>query len=394
MNLYHRPTWAEISLGAVWHNVREFRRVLPPNIKLMAVVKANAYGHGAVEVSREAMRAGAEWLGVAFMDEALQLRRAGVEAPILVMGYTPPDAVRIARDFNVAIAVYSEEVLEALAAAGGDGARPIAVHIKLDTGMGRIGLVGEREAIAFIDRALAIPGVRVEGLFTHYACADETDKSYTYAQHRLFRRIVDHYRSRGVIFDCLHAGNSATGIDMPELTGNMLRLGISMYGFYPSEEVRRTRVQLQPVMSLKTRIVMVKTLPPGSGVSYGAVYRTRGDEVIATIPIGYADGYSRMLSGRAQALVRGVRVPVVGRICMDQCMLDVTGVPGAAVGDEVILFGGNGEPAISADELARQLGTIHYEITCMVSARVPRVYLREDGTVDHVVNSVAANIYQ
>lgn len=393
MNPYYRPTWAEISLDAVRHNVGEFRRVLPPHVKLMAVVKANAYGHGAVEVAQEAVRAGAAWLGVAFMDEALQLRRAGVTAPILVMGYTPPEAVRLAREYNVAIAVYSSEVLEALQAEGSKE-RPIAVHVKMDTGMGRIGLVGERETITFIDRLLGIPGVRVEGLFTHYACADETDKSYTHGQYRQFCRIIDHYRSRGVAFDCLHAGNSATGIDLPELTGNMLRLGIGLYGFYPSEEVNRTRVRLRPVMSLKTRIVMVKTLPPGSGVSYGIVYRTRGEETIATIPVGYADGYSRLLSGRAEALVRGVRAPVVGRICMDQCMLNVTGVPGAAVGDEVTLFGGCGGAAISADELARKLGTIHYEITCMVSARVPRVYLRDDGTVDHVVNPVIPSIYQ
>jgi len=392
VNVYNRLTWAEISLGAVRHNVSEFRRVLPPNIKIMAVVKANAYGHGAVEVAGEAIRAGAEWLGVALMDEALQLRKAGIEAPILVMGYTPPEAVPLARDYNVALTVYSEEMLEALSAAG-DGSRPIAVHVKLDTGMGRIGLVGERDAIRFIDRLLATPGVRVEGLFTHYACADEADKSYTLEQHRRFQNIVGHYRARGVEFDLLHAGNSATGIDNPELTGNMLRLGISLYGFYPSEEVNRTRVNLRPVMSLKTKIVMIKTLPAGSGISYGAVYRTRGEETIATIPIGYADGYSRLLSGKAQALVRGVRVPVVGRICMDQCMLNVTGVPGASVGDEVILIGESGGETISAEELARLMGTIHYEVTCMVSARVPRVYLRKDGSVDHIVNAVVPNLY-
>jgi alanine racemase len=385
LNTFHRPTWAEISLDAVGHNISEFRRVLSRDKKIMAVVKANAYGHGAVEVAEEAVRCGIDYLGVAFMDEAIQLRKAGLQAPVLVMGYTPVEALELARRYNVAVAVFSEEVLQALEKGASDSP-DIRIHIKLDTGMGRVGVRGERESIDFIDRARAIPGVHVEGLFTHYACADETDKSYTIEQYRRFQQIVNHYAVRGIEFPLLHAGNSATGIDTPDMVSTMLRLGISLYGFYPSDEVNKERVDLRPVMSYKTKIVLVRVLPVGSAVSYGATYVTQGEERIATIPVGYGDGYTRLLNGRAHVLVRGQRVPVVGRICMDQCMINVSDIPDASVGDEVVLFGVQEPHEISADELARALGTINYEITCMVSYRVPRVYMRDHKQVFRVVN--------
>jgi len=264
--------------------------------------------------------------------------------------------------------------------------KTLSIHIKLDTGMGRVGVRGQQESIAFINKARSIANVNVEGLFTHYACADEADKSFTIAQHRRFEGIVGYYASVGVEFSFLHAGNSATGIDTPDMVSTMLRLGISLYGFYPSNEVERERVELRPVMSYKTKIIMVKILPPDTPVSYGATYRTQTEEKIATIPVGYGDGYTRLLTGQAYVLVRGHRVPVVGRICMDQCMIDVTAIPDVAVGDEVVLFGVQGSEMISADELARTLGTINYEITCMVSYRVPRIYRRDQGQVERVVN--------
>lgn len=384
---FHRPTWAEISLDAIHHNIGQFRNALPADMGIMAVVKANAYGHGAVEVAAEAMRSGADYLAVAFLDEAAQLRNAGITSPILVLGYSSPEEIEFAARLDVAITVYSEDVLHALeSTAKRHAERPIRIHIKVDTGMGRIGVAAGRDAISFIDRALQLRGIEVEGLFTHYACADESDKSYTYEQYRRFEEIVSHYRERGIEFRYVHAGNSATGIDTPELSYNMLRLGISMYGFYPSEEVNKKRVDLRPAMAYKTRIVMVKTMPAGSGVSYGATYRTSDDEVIATIPVGYADGFTRQLTGKVDVLVHGVRVPVVGRICMDQCMIHVTGVPDVAIGDEVVLFGRQGDQAIPAEEWAEKLGTIHYEIPCMVNYRVPRVFVRDDGERVKVVN--------
>lgn len=383
MDSFYRPTWAEISLDALRHNLKSFRRILPDTINILAVVKADAYGHGAVHIAREAIAEGASYLAVAFIDEALELRRAGIHTPILVLGCTPPEAIPLAVDYDITINVYNSEFLDALARRQ-PSERPVRVHIKLDTGMGRLGLYREEEIIALIQRALSLPGVQVEGLFTHFACADEEDKTYTYEQYRKFDRIVKHFADQGVTFPYLHTGNSATAIEFPNLSYNMIRLGIAMYGLYPSMEVNRERIELTPVMSLKTRIVMLKTMPEGAGVSYGSRYHTREGERLGTLPVGYADGFSRMLTGKAQALVRGYQVPVVGTICMDQCMISVAEVPGVELGDEVVLFGTQGASTISADQLASQLGTINYEITCMIAHRVPRVYVEDGGTVDAV----------
>ncbi|WP_040950516.1 alanine racemase [Gorillibacterium massiliense] len=385
MDSFYRQTRIEVSLDALKHNLQEFRRVLPDSVGMMAIVKADAYRHGSVEISKEALACGASYLGTAFLDEALELRRAGIDGPILVLGYTPVEGIAKAREYGITLNVYSEEILEALAEYR-EGEPLVKIHIKIDSGMGRLGLYEEEQAISFIDRALSLPGVEVEGLFTHYACADEADKTSVREQYRRFSRIVEHYRTKGVHFPYLHAGNSAAAIDTPELSYNMVRLGISMYGLYPSDEVDQEIVQLQPVMSLKTGISMLKTLPAGSGISYGHKYFTsRDEEKIATLPIGYADGYSRLLTGKAYALVRGQKVPVIGTICMDQCMIDVTDVPEIGLEDEVVMFGSQGEETISADDIARELGTINYEILCMISHRVPRVYIR-GGEVVKTIN--------
>lgn len=384
LDSFYRPTWVEISLNALRHNLASFRRILPDTINIMAVVKADGYGHGALQIAREAVAAGASYLAVAFLDEALELRRAGIDTPILILGYTPPEAIPLAADYDITLNVWSAEVLDALAGRK-PSERPVRIHIKLDTGMGRLGLFREDDTIAFIKKALSLPGVQVEGLFTHFACADEEDKTYTYEQVEKFDRIVKHFAHQGVTFPYLHTGNSATAIEFPELSYNMIRLGIAIYGLYPSAEVNRERIELEPVMSLKTRIVNLKTMREGAGVSYGTIYHTREGERIATLPVGYADGFSRMLTGRAQALVRGYQVPVAGTICMDQCMISVTDVPGVELGDEVVLFGTQDGGTISADQLAAQLGTINYEITCMIAHRVPRVYT-VDGRTVNIVN--------
>ena len=385
MDTYYRPTRAEISLDALSRNIAAFRRALAPGTKLMASVKANAYGHGAVEIARESVSAGADMLGVAFLDEAVQLRRGGIEAPILVLGYVPPEGFSVARELDISVAMFREDALEAAAR---PGTRPLRVHVKVDTGMGRLGVLPE-EAVRFVERAMRTPGVEVEGLFTHFARADEADKSYTRLQHERFAAVTEAVRRRGLDIPLIHLGNSAAGIDTPEWTGGMLRLGIGMYGLYPSAEVGKTRIELEPVLTLKTEIVMTKTAPPGWGISYGTRYVTRGEERIGTLPIGYADGYSRMLTGKAEALVRGVRVPVLGTICMDQCMIALGpadraegfGSPVEA-GEEVVLIGRQGDEVITADEIASQLGTINYEIVCMLAARVPRVYIRGGKPVE------------
>ncbi|MCI3922737.1 alanine racemase [Paenibacillus sp. TRM 82003] len=374
----YRWTRAEIDLDALHHNLGQFRKALGADIDIMAVVKANAYGHGAVKVAEEAMASGAAtYLAAAFLDEALELRHHGIKAPILVLGYTPAAGVEVARANDITLTVFDDAVLDAAAAAVDPRQPKLKIHVKVDTGMGRLGLADAASAIRFIERARQAPGVEVEGLYTHYACADECDKTHVKGQHRRLAEVVEHFRKQQINFKYIHAGNSATGIDTPELTYNMLRLGVSMYGMYPSDEVERTRVDLKPVMSLKTGVVMVKTVPQGTGISYGANYVTKEPlERIATLPIGYADGFTRMLNGKAEALLRGRRVPVVGNICMDQCMVRVDEGE-ASVGDEVVLFGKQGEETILVDELANRLGTINYEITCMVSHRVPRVYVKK-----------------
>ncbi|SDX44946.1 alanine racemase [Paenibacillus sp. CF384] len=385
MNAYYRPTRAEISLDALSHNLQSFRRAMPEGMKLMASVKANAYGHGAIETAREAERCGVDFLGVAFLDEALQLRQAGIKTNILVLGYVPPQGLAAARDADIAIALFSDEILEAAAALPAAD-KKLAVHVKIDTGMGRLGLLAGEDALAFISRAMEQPGIHVEGLFTHYAKADEADKSYTQLQYERFSTFVKQLKAADLHIPIIHAANSAAGIDTPEMGGGMLRLGISMYGLYPSAECNRQRVQLEPVMTLKTAVVMVKDVPEGWGISYGTRYVTKGNERIGTLPVGYADGFSRMLSGKAEVLLRGQRARVLGTICMDQCMIALDDADAAQqgpvqVGEEVVLMGRQGDEVISAEEFEEKLGTINYEVICMVAARVPRVYMRGQQVV-------------
>ncbi|GAA5347045.1 alanine racemase [Planifilum fimeticola] len=381
---YFRDTVAEVDLDAIRHNVRQFRKHLPESVRLMAVVKADAYGHGAVPVARAALSAGADCLAVAFLDEALELRAAGVSAPILVMGYTPPRAVGEAIRNNITLTVYSEEVVEALGRQAAREGKSVDVHVKVDTGMGRLGLL-EEEMSAFLRHLARFPHLRIGGLFTHFACADESDKGYTRFQYRRLLGFVDRLREAGADAPLIHCSNSAAAIDLPEYGHSLVRLGISMYGYYPSEEVNRRAVRLKPALTLKTRIVRLKRPPAGTGISYGKTVTVDGSRWIATVPIGYADGLSRRLSNRGSALVRGRRVPIVGRVCMDQTMLDVTEAMPAAVGDEVVLYGRQGDEVISVDEVARLLDTISYEVTCAVGRRVPRVYL-EGGKRVGVIN--------
>jgi alanine racemase len=378
--------WAEIDLPAIAHNVRELRRRTDPKAKLMAVVKANGYGHGAVEVARTALASGAEWLGVARLAEAVALREAGFGAPILVLGYTPPAAAEHLIEYDLGQSVYSLAAAQAYSNAAVSRGRRISVHLKVDTGMGRLGLVpaalaGQGSAggagEAFIRTATAIlrlPGIEAEGIFTHFAAADSADPSYAKQQLGLFLEVLAALRAAGIEFPVRHAANSAAVIQLPESHLDLVRPGIALYGLKPSEETDLTGITLKPAMTFKTRIIHLKAVPAGTSISYGMTHRTISPTVIGTIPTGYADGYRRLHSSKGQMLVRGHRVPVVGRVCMDLSMLDVGAVPGVEVEDEVVIFGRQGEDFISADDLARELGTINYEIVCDLTARVPRVY--------------------
>lgn len=369
-----RPVWAEIDLDAVAGNVRLLKR-RANGAALMAVVKANAYGHGAVAVARAALAAGADRLGVICVDEGEQLRRAGVTAPILVMGHTPAtDAVRVV-ELSLTATVASRETAEALARAAAQQGVRLAVHVKVDTGLNRYGL-SPNEALTLVDWLRDLPSLEVEGLFTHFASADDTDKGYTLDQYARFRQVAE-------ALDWVpirHVANTATLLDMPDLSLEMVRPGLGIYGLYPSGEIRRD-LGLVPVLSLKSRIVRLNALAPGDSVSYGRTWRAARPSLIGLVMCGYADGLPRSLSNRGNVLVRGQRVPIVGRICMDMCMVDVTDVPGVAVGDEVVLIGCQGEEEITADEVAELAGTISYEILCGITPRVPRLYLRAGGVV-------------
>lgn len=368
-----RPVWAEVDLGAIAHNVGELIRVKDPRAKLMAVVKANGYGHGAVPVARTALAAGAEWLGVAIVAEALELRRAGLTAPVLILGFTPPEQSEAVVAADISQTVDTVEAARALSEAATRLGRSAKVHLKVDTGMGRLGVTPDDDGLA-VARAIAdLPGLAMEGVFTHFATADAADKGYAHRQFSRFTEFLSRLEAAGLRFRIKHAANSAALIELPETHLDLVRAGIAIYGLYPSDEVER-RVDLRPAMSVKARIAHLKEVPAGTGLSYGQTFVTGHASSVATLPIGYADGYPRSLSSRGIVLVRGRRAPVIGRVCMDQCLVDVTDVPGVGPGDEVVLLGRQGDEAVTADDLARLEGTINYEVVCAITARVPRVY--------------------
>lgn len=379
--------WAEIDLNAIANNVRELRRRTRPQAKLMAVVKANGYGHGAAAVARTALENSAEWLGVARLAEAVELREEGLDAPVLVFGYTPPeDAARLI-DYDLRQSVYSVEAARAYSGAAEARGRKIRVHLKVDTGMGRLGMVpaapggpnpGQAVSEGFMREVTAVarlPGLHAEGIFTHFAASDSADLSSARRQLALFNEVLSALRSRGMEFEVRHAANSAAVITLPESHLDLVRPGISLYGLRPSAEVGLAGISLKPAMALKARIIHLKAVAAGTCISYGMTFRTPRPTVIATVPAGYADGFRRQFSSKGEMLVHGRRVPVVGRVCMDLTMLDVGAVRDVAVGHEAVIFGRQEGAALSVDDLARELGTINYEVVCGVTARVPRVYL-------------------
>jgi alanine racemase len=380
--------WSEIDLNAISCNVRELRRITSPGSRLMAVVKANGYGHGAVEVALAALKNGADCLGVARMDEGLHLRRAGITVPILILGYTPPEHSQALVAHRLTQTVYTFEAAEALSEAAALLQTRATVHIKVDTGMGRLGLLPDSPRISLLGKHLPgnaqrvvesifrLPHIEIEGIFTHFASADSQDKTYTLQQLERFLEFLDKLKIHGLEFPLRHAANSAALIDLPETHLDMVRPGISLYGFYPSAEVNKERISLTPAMMLKTRIIHVKMVPAGFHVSYGLTYQTENPTVIATVSAGYADGLNRLLSSRGQMLVRGSRAGIVGRICMDLTLLDVGHVPDVQIGDEVVIFGSQGQEFIPVEEMAQTLNTIHYEIMTSLASRVERVFVK------------------
>jgi alanine racemase len=366
-----RPTAARISLSALTHNFEEVTRRANGR-KVLAVVKANAYGHGLVPVARHLLERGAHMLGVALVEEGRELREAGIEAPILVMGPVFPEQADAVAALRLTPALSNNTVARALDDAARRRSRRIAVHVKIDTGMSRTG-VSPEAAPDLIREMNSLDGIVVEGLMTHFADADLRDKAFAAQQMERFENLIRTLTDQGISIPLRHAANSASILDYPRALFTMVRPGLMLYGYDPVEG-NASGAALQPVLSLVTRIFLLKKLPAGTPISYGRTFVTGRESLIATIPIGYADGFSRSLSNCGEALVRGARVPVTGRVCMDMTMLDVTDVPGVREGDEVVLIGSSGSERITAADLAAKTGTIPYEVLCGISSRVPRIF--------------------
>lgn len=339
----------------------------------MAVVKANGYGHGILEVSQVCHEQGVDFLGVASLDEAMTLREAGMKLPILVLGYIPQEFAHTVVSEGVRATIFESGLAEALSRAAVELGQTAHLHIKIDTGMGRLGYRANLDTIQEIARLSRLPGLHLEGIFTHFALADVPDKSYTLEQLRVFEELLSGLAGEGVEFEIRHCANSAALMEIPQTRFNMVRAGIAIYGLYPDPDHRPPGFNLIPAMQLKSRVSFVKTLHSGQSVSYGRTYYCTDETRVATVPIGYADGYSRLLSNRAWAYINGQKAPLIGTVCMDQVVFDVSAIPGVKEGDEVLLFGRT-ENGVTADDLAGIIGTINYEIVCAVSSRVPRIY--------------------
>jgi len=376
-----RPVWAEINLDHLAHNMKEIRKLVPKETLVTAVVKADGYGHGAVEIAETLLENGADRLAVGTLSEAVELRRVVSAVPILILGYTPDSCAEEVIKNNITQTLYSVEQAKNFSQAAQRLGKNAVIHIKVDTGMNRLGFQPDEESVKKIQEIIQLPNVEVEGLFTHFAVADEADKTFTRLQYERFMKFSHMLEREGIQIPIKHASNSAAIIDLPEMHLDMVRAGVIVYGLYPSEQVHKESLNLKPALSLKARITHVKDVGEGVGISYGLKYVTAKKSKIATLPIGYADGFTRMLSGKGEALVKGHKVPVVGTICMDQCMIDVTGIEDVKRDDEVILIGTDGIHTISADDVAKKLGTIGYEIICMVGRRVPRVYIKGNQIV-------------
>ena len=370
-----KRTWAEISLPNLEHNYRALRGMLPRGCRFLGVVKANAYGHGAVPVAKKLEELGAEYLAVACLDEAVELRQAGITAPILLLGPTPAEFAGELLHYDLTQSVQDLPAARALSEAAVQADKPLKIHIKADTGMSRLGfLCDEEHADASADeiaQACALPGLEAEGIFTHFANAD-SDESYSMRQLTRFLDVVDKLTARGVEFKIRHCAASAAVLNYPCTHLDMVRPGIALYGHYPDPSCEGLDGPgLLPVMTLKTRVIAVRELPAGTCISYGCTHTLARDSRLAVLPVGYADGLERLLSNRGEMLVLGQRVPILGRVCMDLCMVDVTDLPAVKVGDEVTVFG----PELPLEEKADTVGTIQYELLCGVAPRVPRVYL-------------------
>ncbi len=375
-----RAVWAEINLDNLAHNMRETRRIVNKNTKISAVIKADGYGHGAVSIAQTLLDNGADKFAVATLSEAIQLRKEFKKTEIMVLGYTPSHLISEVIKNNIIQTIYSLEQAKEFSTIAVNMNKDITVHVKIDSGMNRLGLLCTEETINIILEISKLKNIIVEGIFTHFATSDEINKTYTQEQVKKFNFIVKSLEERGLHIPIKHVSNSGAIIDLPEFNFDMVRAGIMLYGLYPSNTVDHEKVNLKEVMCLKTKVAQVKTIESGSGIGYGLKYICKEKTEVATLPIGYADGFTRMFSGKIKVLIKDKMVPVLGTICMDQCIIDVSNLD-VKTGDEVVLYGGNNNKT-SIDSVANLINTINYEIVCMVNKRVPRLYIKDKKEVN------------
>jgi alanine racemase len=374
-------TWAEIDLDAIAFNLRALKQHIGGGVEVIAVVKANAYGHGAIPVARVALESGASRLAVHRLIEGIELRKAGIDAPILIMGYTPPDGAGLAVRWRLTSSLITLEFARALSAQAEASGTVASVHVKVDTGMGRYGIL-PGEALEFLRSLKGLPGIQVEGLFTHFATADAAEPVHTLAQLEVFNQVLAALQAAGLRPPLTHAANSAAALRLPAARFDAVRPGIVLYGLEPSSEWPPP-FELRPALALKSLVCRVRDLPAGSAIGYGRTYITQVPTRVALVPVGYGDGYHRSLSNKGVILIRGQRAPLLGRVSMDQIVVDVSRVPGVGQDDEAVLIGVQGQERISAEEVAERAGTINYEVTTALLPRVVRVYKHGGLTADY-----------
>lgn len=376
MKTYSR-VYAQVDLDAIRYNMEQMRRIIHPDTKIMGVIKADGYGHGAIPIGCELEKLDHVWgYATATVEEALILHRNGLNKPILTLGASFPEQYPALADEGIRATVFSLRQAQEMESFAQKTEKKIIIHIKIDTGLSRLGFQVTETAADEIAQIYHMPHMVMEGLFTHFAKSDARDKTMANEQMENFRKMQEMLKERGVTIPISHCSNSAAIIDMPKANMNVVRAGISLYGLWPSDEVRKENIDLKPALSLKSRIVFLKELEKGRSISYGATYQTTELQRIATIPVGYGDGYPRSLSGKGYVLIHGKRAPVCGRICMDQFMVDVTRIPEAVEGDEVILIGSDGQERITMEEIGDLSGRFNYEFACDLGKRIPRVYVK------------------
>ncbi len=381
MDHFLKRTWAQIDLDAIKNNYLQVRKSISKDAMLLCVIKADAYGHGAVALANEYERLGADWFAVSNLEEAFQLRNNGIKKPILILGYTPANMAYELATFNISQAVFSETYAMELSKYAKKSGVKVKIHLKIDTGMSRIGFVfkdvnKDQKTVDELIKVCKLDNLIPEGIFTHFSVADEGGQSVvvTENQFKAFKFVCDTLKENGVNIKIRHCSNSGGILNYPETNLDMVRAGIILYGLFPSDYIKN-KLNLMPAMSLKTVVSQVKTVPAGTAVGYGGTYITSKETKIATVPIGYADGYLRALSGKASMIINGKKAPVIGRICMDQAMLDITDIDDVKENTIVTVFGKDGDQEIKIEDLSDALGTISYELLCLISKRIPRIYI-------------------